>query len=190
MRGTEAVLTIETQADLLKFAIENYRRHKGKITSLFQFMLVDCWPGITWSVLDYNRQPKKDYWALKQSYEPLLVTVEMQRKRVNPGHPLFKSIVAVNDYPVTFSGLALRITVEDETGREYFSSISDPIWNIGANEVVPLVELEIGAQTYWKVPDELQPGIYYVCLKLIQAGKVLTSNRERFEVVNTVQRVN
>jgi hypothetical protein len=97
--------------------------------------------------------------------------------------------VAVNDYPVTFSGLALQITVEDETGREYFSNVSDNILNIGPNEVVPLVQLEIGAQAYWKVPDELQPGIYYVCLKLIQADKVLTSNRERFEVVNAVQRV-
>lgn len=177
------------QADLLKFAIENYRRHKGNITSLFQFMFVDCWPGITWSVLDYNRQPKKGYWALKQAYEPLLVTVEMQRKRVNPGHHLFKSVVAVNDYSVNFSGLALQITVEDEMGREYFRHINDPIRDIGPNEVVPLVQLEIGAQDYWKVPDELQPGFYSVCLKLIQAGKVLTSNRERFEVVEAVQKV-
>ncbi len=53
------------QAELLKFAIERYRRHKyTKIGSLFQFMFMDCWPSITWSVLSYDRVPKQGYSCL------------------------------------------------------------------------------------------------------------------------------
>ncbi|MBP7652941.1 beta-galactosidase, partial [Candidatus Dependentiae bacterium] len=71
----------EYQANLIKFAIENYRRAKHKpITGLFQFMFVDCWPSITWSVVDYFRLPKKGYESLKSAYQPVLVSLAVKRE--------------------------------------------------------------------------------------------------------------
>jgi len=79
------------QADLLKFAVENYRRAKHKpITGLFQFMFVDCWPSITWSIVDYYRVPKNGYEALKLSYQPVLVSLLVKRE------PLVASIKSEN----------------------------------------------------------------------------------------------
>src|SRR5205823_14426287 len=50
------------QADLLKLALERFRRAKYQpVGSLFQFMFMDCWPSVTWSVVSYERRPKRGY---------------------------------------------------------------------------------------------------------------------------------
>ena len=35
-------------------------------------MFVDEWPSITWSVLDYDRNPKPGYYALQTAMQPIL----------------------------------------------------------------------------------------------------------------------
>ena len=62
------------QAELLKYAIEHYRRAKyTKIGSFFQFQFVDCWPSVTWSVVSYARKPKQGYYAIKETFQPVLI---------------------------------------------------------------------------------------------------------------------
>jgi len=62
------------QADLLKYAIEHYRRAKyTRIGSFFQFQFIDCWPSITWSVVSYARRPKLGYFAMQQAFQPVLI---------------------------------------------------------------------------------------------------------------------
>ncbi|PRX40970.1 beta-mannosidase [Planifilum fimeticola] len=168
------------QAELLKFAIEHYRRHKGKITGLFQFMFVDCWPGITWSVVDVHRRPKKGYGAMRLAYAPLLVSMERERTRVLPGFALFKRMVAVNDYPREFSDVSVEVRLEDEAGRTVMERRSDRTWDIGPNGVTVLIDT--GLKPEWKVPEDLPPGEYIVVASLVQGECVLTSNRESITV--------
>ncbi|MDQ6962748.1 MAG: glycoside hydrolase family 2 TIM barrel-domain containing protein [Mariprofundaceae bacterium] len=61
------------QAHLLQYAIEQLRLQAWKpVTGVFQFMFSEHWPSMSWGVMDYMRQPKKGYAALKQAYQPLL----------------------------------------------------------------------------------------------------------------------
>ena len=47
------------QANLIQFATEAYRRAKyNPMTGIFQYMFVDEWPSISWSVEEVRRQPK------------------------------------------------------------------------------------------------------------------------------------
>jgi beta-mannosidase len=72
------------QSKLLKYAIENYRKNKySKITGIFQFMFVDNWNAITWSVVDYFRRPKKSYNVLKIIYQPVLIGMDMDREKMS-----------------------------------------------------------------------------------------------------------
>jgi len=72
------------QSKLLKYAIENYRKNKySKITGIFQFMFVDNWDAITWSVIDYLRRPKKGYYTLKTVYQPILIGMDMDREKIS-----------------------------------------------------------------------------------------------------------
>jgi beta-mannosidase len=64
------------QANLLKFAIESYRRAKyNPMQGIFQFMFVDHWPAIGYSIMDYDRQPKAGYYALQTAMQPILPSI-------------------------------------------------------------------------------------------------------------------
>jgi beta-mannosidase len=65
------------QANLIRFQTEVFRRAKWtKTTGLYQFMFVDDWPSITWSVVDYYRRPKLAYATLRDSMQRLLPSIE------------------------------------------------------------------------------------------------------------------
>lgn len=98
------------QAGLLKFAIEQYRMHKfTDVSGLFQFMFVDPWPCISYSVLDYCRKPKKGYWTLKEVYQPVLLIYQPEREVFTIGDQLRGMFYLVNDYPYRLKGVKLKI---------------------------------------------------------------------------------
>lgn len=105
------------QYKLLKYAIETYRRAKyNPMIGIFQFMFVDCWPSITWSVLDYYRQPKKGYYALKIGYQPVLVSIEVNDV-VKPSDK--GNIWIINDLHRSYSNVQLIYWLEDENRRRF-----------------------------------------------------------------------
>ena len=62
------------QAEGLKFGIEHYRRRKPHCSGALVWQLDDCWPVLSWSVLDYDGFPKASYYFLKRVYAPYLAS--------------------------------------------------------------------------------------------------------------------
>jgi beta-mannosidase len=63
-----------TQAEGLKFGIEHFRRRKPHCSGTLVWQWNDCWPGLTWAVLDYYAFPKAGYFFVKRAYEPVLAS--------------------------------------------------------------------------------------------------------------------
>ncbi|KAB2908527.1 MAG: hypothetical protein LC102_05295 [Ignavibacteriales bacterium] len=102
------------QADLLSFAVHNYRRRKGRgITGVFQFMFIDCWQAITWSVIDYFGVPKLGYHALQQAYDPLLLSVFYRQNRYFRRSMLNFEIWVINDLYESFSECRIELLLND-----------------------------------------------------------------------------
>jgi beta-mannosidase len=92
------------QAYAVKEYIQGFRMKKYKpMNGYFQFMFVDCWPSITWSVVDYYRKPKEGYEALKTASQPLLpvwrahVTQYNRGDVVNWGNSFLSNLHLIND---------------------------------------------------------------------------------------------
>ena len=108
------------QAALLRFATERYRRAKWtKVTGLYQFMFVDDWPSITWSVVDYYRRPKRGYTTLAESMQPTLPSIEYAID--DPAAAI--TLWVVNDRFEAFPGARLTWTI---AGREQSLTVDVP----------------------------------------------------------------
>jgi beta-mannosidase len=62
------------QAEGLKFGIEHFRRRKPHCSGTLLWQLNDCWPGLSWSILDYYGFGKAGYYYVKRAYAPVLAS--------------------------------------------------------------------------------------------------------------------
>jgi beta-mannosidase len=85
------------QAWALKVGIEHFRSLKPDCSGAIFWQLNDYWPVTSWSVIDYYAQTKPAFYAVKQAYEPILLTIGD------------KSAIIVNDTLDKLSGV-LQLT--------------------------------------------------------------------------------
>ena len=62
------------QAEGLKFGVEHFRRRKPHCSGTLVWQLNDCWPVLSWSVLDYYGVGKAGYFYLRRVYNPVLAS--------------------------------------------------------------------------------------------------------------------
>ncbi|WP_067933930.1 beta-mannosidase [Alicyclobacillus kakegawensis] len=67
-----------TQAEGLKFGVEHYRRRKFQTSGALIWQLNDCWPGTSWSIIDYHLLPKAAYYYAKRFYHPVLLMARFE----------------------------------------------------------------------------------------------------------------
>ncbi|MBA7497652.1 Beta-galactosidase [subsurface metagenome] len=172
------------QAKLLKYAIENYRKNKySKVTGIFQFMFVDNWNAITWSVVDYFRRPKKGYDVLKTVYQPVLIGMDLDREKVGldmlraTGFP---GIWVVNDTLNLYENLHAKIILL--RGREMLAEKEIGIGDVPANDVKrisypPMLEESMKLNI-------TERGIYTIEMELRDIkDNVISKNSYKIEVV-------
>ncbi len=62
------------QAEGLKYGIEHYRRRKPDCSGTLIWQLNDCWPAISWSIVDFYGRPKAAFYYVKRAYHPILLS--------------------------------------------------------------------------------------------------------------------
>jgi beta-mannosidase len=62
------------QAEGLKFGIEHFRRRKPHCSGALVWQMNDCWPVLSWSVMDYYGAGKAGYYYLKRVFAPVLAS--------------------------------------------------------------------------------------------------------------------
>lgn len=171
------------QAALLKFAIEHYRRHKyTHIGGMFQFMFMDCWPSITWSVVSYDRIPKQGYFALQQAFQPVLIGTTLGRDKVligidRGGHPrqLRIGCWVVNDRHEALEGCTYTIALQRNDVE--IAVIKQDAPTIAADCVATLPQVEL------HLADNTPVGSYTIMLTLQRGHEVLSRNQYPLELV-------
>jgi beta-mannosidase len=102
-----------TQAEGLKFGIEHYRRNKPHTSGALFWQLNDCWPGTSWSVIDYYLLPKASYHYARKFYSPILLTIDHE-----PGKEI--NLWVVNDRLESYQD-EVELAVYDFNGEKVFS---------------------------------------------------------------------
>ncbi|MBM6403050.1 hypothetical protein JQN72_02145 [Phycicoccus sp. CSK15P-2] len=68
-------LTQAVQAEALQFACEHFRRRQPLTAGALVWQLNDCWPAVSWSMLDVDGVPKAAYYAFSRAAAPLVVSL-------------------------------------------------------------------------------------------------------------------
>lgn len=62
------------QAEGLKFGIEHFRRRRPHCSGALLWQLNDCWPCVSWSLIDYEGGEKASYHAVRRAFAPVLAS--------------------------------------------------------------------------------------------------------------------
>ena len=105
--------TQQYQAKLIKFAAESYRLQRYQpVSAIFQFMFVENWASINWAVVDYWRNPKPGYEALKTAYQPVLPVVSSQQDSWELGEKINLDLTVINDLGQAFLDTRVSYTLQ------------------------------------------------------------------------------
>ncbi|OGH56012.1 MAG: hypothetical protein A3G34_06570 [Candidatus Lindowbacteria bacterium RIFCSPLOWO2_12_FULL_62_27] len=127
------------QYDLLKFSTEAYRRTKYRpLGGIYHFMFTECWPAMTWAVVDHERAPKLGYHALRDAMAPVIVSLEVRRREVAPGETIDIPVWVVSDLDEPLKNWRVRFGVEG--GEAQTSEVS-----LGADAAMQVAVLKVTA---------------------------------------------
>ncbi len=65
------------QAEVLRRAVENWRRLRFSTAGVLIWQLHDAYPAISWSIIDYYRRPKQAWHASRHFFAPVLLSMEL-----------------------------------------------------------------------------------------------------------------
>jgi len=88
------------QGIALQRAIESWRCGMPKCMGTLYWQLNDCWPGPSWSTIDYDLKWKASHYFVKRAFNPLLLAI-----KPDPVRKIY-SVYACNDSPASFTGKA------------------------------------------------------------------------------------
>ena len=146
------------QAELLQTAIDFYRREKNKkITGIFQFMFIDCWPSITWSVVDFYDKPKMGYNTLQKAFQPVYVSVKLRQRKYLAGSKLQIDLWLINDLYQTFNQNKIVVKLN----RKKLGELVIKEINTNSNQFIDYEQINIF------LPEKIKKGIYKVSVELL-----------------------
>ena len=161
------------QAHFYKIQIEAWRRKKyHQVNGLLQFHLVNPWPAIDWSVVDYYRQPKKAYYVIQKAFHPLLVSAKaesvsvVERKGGQRSWQYRLSVWIVNDYHRAYEDTRLCLKVEDEIGGR--------LWK--KTVALERVEADVSAKVYFCEIESSTRQIIAKTKWVTETGEILADN--------------
>jgi beta-mannosidase len=98
--GVETLVEASQRAQAygLQVAIEHFRRRKAHgCGGVLVWQLNEPWPAISWALVDFFRQPKPSYYAAKQLFSPVLVSVEYPLAPYQSGDQFHGDVWVIND---------------------------------------------------------------------------------------------
>jgi beta-mannosidase len=105
------------QGTIFQWGIEHMRRRKPKSSAISICHFITRAPDMKWGIVDYYEKPKLSYDYVKRAYQPLLVSLEIDKRRRLPGEMLESTVWIVNDLHKSFTNCTLTIEICDASGH-------------------------------------------------------------------------
>ena len=89
------------QADAIRYGVEHFRRNRGRCMGAVYWQLIDCWPVISWSSIDYTGRWKALHYYAKRFFAPVMISCQeeswlTQEANMNRQHFQFEKSIHLN----------------------------------------------------------------------------------------------
>lgn len=109
-------MTQDYQAHINRFYIDRLRLRKYRPTGgIVPFMFTDANPAISWSVVDYWREPKTSYYALQRAFRPTYACTIVPATPAIRGSAIDIPIYVINDRHEAVA-VTVSVTLRDPDG--------------------------------------------------------------------------
>lgn len=103
------------QADAIRCGVEHFRRIRGICMGTLYWQLNDCWPGASWSSIDYYGRLKALHYSAKRFFAPIAISCEETSEFTN-------RFDVTNERNIVFETKA-KLFVSNETCNEIVGTI-------------------------------------------------------------------
>jgi beta-mannosidase len=158
------------QGVIFQYGIEYYRRRKPKSSAISICHYITFAPDMKWGIVDYYRQPKISYEYVKMAYQPLLLSMEHERRRWLPGEQFEAKLWVVNDLYKDFKALTAEVVFYD-TNRKEVKRETLKLGNIDSDSSKEYATINC------KVPGKLGDKFYVEMELSDNSGKVVSNNK-------------
>ncbi len=170
-RGMEEFVnaTQIAQGTYFQYAMELYRTRKPKMSAVCFCHFILNSPDFKWATVDYYLQPKKSHYFIKKAYQPLLVTLQYERRRWMPGEEFKGKLWVVNDFMKGFEGCKAEIKIMNNA-REVIEKQSVDWGNISPDSSKEMMSLA------FKVPGKMDDKFYVEIEMTDKTGNKVSAN--------------
>ncbi len=157
------------QGTIFQYGLEYQRRRKPKSSAIAICHFITFAPDMKWGIVDYFQTPKRSFDFVRRAYQPLLVSMQFDRRRWLPGESFTGELWTVNDLPRGFTNCSLKTTVSNARG-EVVEQRSHPIPSVAADSSTAVANVE------WNVKGRMGE-TFRVALSLETAeGEAVSTN--------------
>ncbi len=174
------------QADALSAAVVHWRSRMFKTSGCLIWQLNDCWPAVSWSLMDYGLNPKAAYFSIKRAFQPIIAPLIIKQGKA--------CIYIVNETPNdTEATLTLRLL--DFTGSILYSSTSRTQTSAFTSELAlenTLDSMPVLANSFFLVSLESNGKVIYEETKTVNPPKELKlpyANHKNRDSENQIQHI-
>jgi beta-mannosidase len=155
------------QADAIKTAVVHWRSRMFKTSGCLIWQLNDCWPSLSWSLLDYELNPKAAYFAVKRAFQPVIAPLIVKNGKAY--------VYTVNETPDAIEG-TISFQVIDFAGVIHYSKMVEKSISSFTSELVienALDDLPLKGTSVFLVTLESKGKVVYEETKTVKEPKDL-----------------
>ncbi|MGD1893524.1 MAG: glycoside hydrolase family 2 protein [Cyclobacteriaceae bacterium] len=109
--------TQDAQGIIFQLSVEHFRRRKPRTSGISLCHFITYWPDMKWGIIDNYQQPKRSYYFVQRAYQPLLISLQFDKRRWKNNEPFQGEIWIINDLYQSYQGGQVKLRIVDNDGN-------------------------------------------------------------------------